>query len=476
MRQMAIQYDLLIIGAGPGGYTAALKAADLGMKVGVIEKEKLGGACLNRGCIPTKALLHASSIFSILQRCDEFGVSTDFISFDFGKMQGYKKKAVKEYRNEIQRLFDEKGIDLIQGTATIRRGKTVEVKGSSGKDYYEASHIIIATGASPMMLDIPGMDLPGVWTSDRLLASDAWNFDRLTIVGGGVIGVEFATIFNSLCSNVTIIEKGSHLLGPMDPEVSEALEKELVRKGIHVYCNASLKEITDDGGLTCHLVQGDKSFSIKSGQILMAVGRTPYTHHLFGEDVNFEMNDGRLVVDSEFMTSEPEIYAIGDVVANIQLAHVAAAQGTYVVEKIAKKPHSIRLNVVPAGMYASLPVVPNCIYTEPEIATVGLTEEGARACGMKVLCGKYSMEGNGKSIISREENGFIRLLFDAYSHNLVGAQIVCPRATDMISEMATAIASGLTAEQLLLAMRAHPTYSEGISAAIEDAMKEGTQI
>lgn len=476
---MAIKYDLLIIGAGPGGYTAALKAADSGLKVGVIEKEKLGGVCLNRGCIPTKALLHASSIFATLQKCDEFGVSADFISFDFKKMQKYKKGAVEDYRNEIQDLFIKKHIDLIHGVATLRRGKTIEVNSEAGKDFYEAEYIIIATGAGPVMLDIPGIQLPGVWTSDRILASDTWNFDRITIVGGGVIGVEFATIFNALCAQVTILEKGSHLLGPMDHEVSKALEEELVKKGIRVYCDAALKEITDDGGLTCHITRHGQEISIKSGQVLMAVGRAPYMEQLFGPDVSLAMKDGRLAVDSEFMTSEPGVYAIGDVAAGIQLAHVAAAQATYVVEEIAKKAHSIRLSVVPSGMYVTLPVVPNCIYTEPEIATVGLTEESARACGMNVLCGRYAMGKNGKSIITREASGFIRLVFEAYSHNLVGAQIVCARATDMISEMATAIAGGLTAEQLLMAMRAHPTYSEGIAAAIEDAIygteKEGKQ-
>ena len=470
---MAIKYDLIIIGAGPGGYTAAFKAAGFGMKVAVIEKEKLGGVCLNRGCIPTKALLHASSIFSMLQSCDDFGVSTDFISFDFAKMQDYKKRAVGKYRDEIKHLFELNHIDLIPGTATIRRNKTVEVKGPDGQDYYEADYIIIATGAKPVNIPVPGADLPGVLNSDRLLAAGSWNFDRLTIIGGGVIGVEFATIFNSLCSKVTIIEREKHLLGPMDPIVSQELEKELKGKGIAIYCNATVTGISDEEGLTCHIDHEEEKLSIKSGQILMAVGRKPCMDDLFGADVQFEMKDGKLAVDSEFMTSEPGIYAIGDVIAHTQLAHVAAAQGTYVVEKLAGKSHSIRLSVVPNGMFVSLPIVPNCIYTDPEIATVGLTEEVAKKLGLKVRCGKYSMDGNGKSIISREENGFIRLVFEAYSNNIVGAQIVCPRATDMIGEMATAIANGLTAEQLSLAMRAHPTYSEGIAAAIEDAMKEG---
>ena len=176
-------------------------------------------------------------------------------------------------------------------------------------------------------------------------------------------------------------------------------------------------------------------------------------------------------MNGAFETSEPGIYAIGDVAAKIQLAHVAKAQATYVVEHIAGRPHSFRLEVVPGGMFVSLPIVPSCIYTEPEIATVGITEQTAKALGMKVRCGVYTMEGNGKSIISREEDGFIRLVFEAYTNTIVGAQMVCPRATDMIGEMATAIANGLTAKQLSMAMRAHPTYSEGITAAIEDAMK-----
>lgn len=467
---MAKHYDIIVVGGGPGGYTAALKASALGLQTAIIEKKKLGGTCVNKGCIPTKALLHASSIFEDLQNSDEFGVSTDFISFDFKKMQNYKKRSVKAYRDEIKELVGASGVSVIYGAATIRRGRTIEVNGPEGKDYYEADHIIIATGASPVLLDIPGADLPGVLTSDRLLASDTWNFDRLTIIGGGVIGVEFATIFNALCSHVTILESSRHLLGPMDSEVSQALEEELKRKGIAIHCNAKVKEIREESnqGLVCVFEVNGEEQAIRSGQILMAAGRSPYLEGLMGQDVDLEMEDGHLKVDSEFRTSEPGIYAIGDVSADKKLAHVAAAQGTYVVEKIAGVEHTIRLSVVPNGMFVKLPVVPSCIYTEPEIASVGITREAAIACNMKVRCGRYSMNGNGKSIITREQNGFIHLIFEEYSGTLVGAQIVCPRATDMISEMATAIANGLTAEQLMFAMRAHPTYSEGITAAIEN--------
>ncbi len=469
---MAAIYDLLVIGAGPGGYTAAIKAAELGLKTAVVEKDKLGGTCLNRGCIPTKALLHASSQFAMMQKCDEFGVSVEGMAFDFKKMQQYKKKAVKSYRKSVEQQFEKLGIELIHGKAVIRRDCHVEVHGDSGKEYLQAKHIIIATGAQAKIPRIPGIDLAGVYSSDRLLAASSWKFDRIAIVGGGVIGVEMATIFHSLCSKVTIIEQGSQLLGPMDRDVAKALERELKEKGISIYCDTAISEIIErSDGLVCRVVRDKKEQEIPAGQVLMAVGRTPYMEGLFGEDVEFEMNQGRLVVNDRFMTSVPGVYAIGDVVADIQLAHVAAAQGAFVVENIAGRPHTIQLTVVPNGMYARLPVVPSCIYTDPEIATVGLTEEMARAKGMRVVCGRYSMGDNGKSIISHERGGFVHLVFDAYSKILVGAQIVCPRATDMIGEMATAIAAGLTAGQLMMAMRAHPTYSEGIGMAIEDAMR-----
>ena len=191
-------------------------------------------------------------MFAAFQNCDVFGVAADFISFDFKKMQDYKKRSVKEYRKEVKEAVESAGIDYIEGTATIRRGRTVEVNSPSGKDYYEADHIIIATGAKPVIPDIPGAMLPGVLTSDRLLASDTWNYDRLTIIGGGVIGVEFATIFQALCSHVTIIESREHLLGPMDNEVSEVLEEELRRKGISVQCEARVLEIRgEEQGLVC---------------------------------------------------------------------------------------------------------------------------------------------------------------------------------------------------------------------------------
>lgn len=477
---MARQFDVVIVGAGPGGYTAAVKAAEYGMKTVVIEQKKIGGTCVNRGCIPTKALLYASNMFHMMQNCDEFGVSTDFISFDFEKMQRYKKNAVDTYRESIEANFARLGIEVMQGTATLRRNRTVEVAlAEGGREFVEGKSVILAAGAVSATAPIPGASLPGVWNSDRILAAKNWNFDRLTIMGGGVIAVELATIFNNLCSHVTIVEKQKHLMAPMDDIMSAELEKVLRKKGIDVYCDATVTEITEeDGGLSCVITpnEGGEKTKIRGGQVLMAIGRKPNLSGLFGDDVFLETEDGKLAVTPEFETSEPGVYAIGDMCAQIQLAHVAAAQGTYVVEKIAGKPHSIRLQAVPSGMYVTLPIVPSCIYTEPEIATVGITEEMAKAAGLKVRCGHFSMKENGKSIISGESFGFIRLVFEAYTNTIVGAQMMCPRATDMIGELATAIANGLTAEQMSFAMRAQPTYNEGIGAAIEDAMRRQPEL
>ncbi len=464
-------YDLVIVGAGPGGYTAALQAADFGMKVAIIEEKEVGGVCVNRGCIPTKALLYASHIFSLMQTSDEFGIFTNEISFDYGKMQKYKERSVDTYRQEICRMFEEKKITVVQGKGILRRDRTVEVHGREGKEFYQGKYILLSTGAKASVPPIPGSDLPGVVTSDRILSGKDWNYNRVVIIGGGVIGVEMATIFNNLCSQVTIIEKNDHLLGPMDDKVARELEEILKAKGIQIYCDADQISIEKEDGLICctKTAQGEE-IRQKAGIILIATGRKPDLTGLFGEDIHPEVKDGRLVVDKNFETSEPGVYAIGDLTADIQLAHVAAAQGTFVVENLAGKEHSIRLEVVPNGMFVSLPIVPSCIYTTPEIATVGITEETAKTYGMKVRVGHYSMRDNGKSIITRADDGFIRLVFEAYSNTIVGAQMICPRATDMIGEMATAIANGLSATQLSLAMRAHPTYSEGIKAAIEDAM------
>lgn len=472
-RQMGNRYDLIIIGAGPAGYTAALKAAGFGMKVAVIEKERLGGVGLNTGCIPAKALLYASSFYGELRQAGKFGIRVEHAEFDFGKMQDYKDQSVNEYRERIERLFTGGNITFINGIAKLHKDNVVEVETETDTRYYNSTYVLLAAGAEPIIPDIPGIDLPQVLTSREILEEREWKFDRLLIIGGGVIGVEIAAIFAALGSKVTLVEKSSRLLNPMDPEISECLEENLRQKKIDVRCNASVMEIRarEDGRVSCVLHEDGTWKEESADRILVAVGRMPDMGKLLAEDAEVELKDGRAILKSNYMTTQKNVYAVGDMIAKMRLSHVAAAQATYVIEDLAGKGHRMQLSVVPNGMFVVLPVVPSCIYTSPEIASVGFTEEDAHKYNMKVKCGQAFMRDNGRAILTGERNGFIRLIFEAYSSTLVGAQIMCPRATDMIGEMATAIANGLTAYQLSTAMRAHPTYGETIAMAIEDALK-----
>ena len=269
----------------------------------VIETKKIGGTCVNRGCIPTKALLYASGMFRMMQNCDEFGVSTDFISFDFQKMQSYKKKAVDRYRGMVLRGCLKESCRSHLWKGTLRRGRTVEVElAEGGREFFEGKTVILAAGAVPMMNEIPGADLPGVWNSDRLLAAKSWNFDRLTIMGGGVIAVEFATLFNNLCSNVTIVEKKKHLMAPMDDVMSTALERVLRRKGIQVYCDSTVTELSQgENGLNCVITpnKGGEPIRTRAGQVLMAT-RRPNTEGLCGPDVNLGDEKWKIAVSGGF--------------------------------------------------------------------------------------------------------------------------------------------------------------------------------
>ena len=465
------RFDLVIIGAGPGGYTAALKAAGLGFSVAVVERERLGGTCLNRGCIPTKALLHAASVYTDMKNREVFGLKADGVGFDFSRVQAYKDDTADRYRRIIQEDFERGGIRLIMGQGTLHGDHVVEINTPEETFFIQGKYVILATGSRHIIPDVPGIGMPGVYTSRQLLEETQWKFDSLTVIGGGIIGVEFATIFSELGARVTLVEKKDRLLAKQDRSISDGVEKALTKNGVKVICGGTVTGISKDKRLVVDLNVDGEWRQVSSDAVLVSVGRRPQMQGLLAEDAGIAVEDGYIKISDEFKTAQDGVFAVGDLVSKTQLAHVAAAQGTYVVEKIAGLAHGTQLSVVPSGMFVVLPVVPSCIYTNPEIAAVGINEDTAHRFHMKVKCGHAFMSRNGKSIICREEDGFIRLIFEAYSNTLVGAQMMCPRATDMIGEMATAIANGLTAFQLSMAMRAHPTYSETIALAIEDAMR-----
>ncbi len=470
---MEQKFDLVIIGAGPGGYIAAKKAARLGMSVLIIDKNEIGGTCVNRGCISTKALVHASMLYREMLACDRFGLSADNIKFDLQKIYEYKDNSAAAMRFDLETEFKALGIQYINGEATILRNKRVLVCMQDREEIYVGKNILIATGAKANYLDIPGMNLPGVMTSEELLTANKSQYERMMIIGGGVIGLEIATAFNALGTEVTIVEAADRLLPRMDKEFGQALGEILTQRGIKIYKSAFVDSVeeTENGLRGKFFVNGEEK-TVDIDCVLVSVGRSANTDNLFAQDVDIRTEKGKILVDDFFMTSIPGIYAIGDVIEGVQLAHVASAQASYVVERMKGLEPTYILDMVPSGLFVSMSIIPSCVYTDPEIASVGLSEEEAKKYHVPVRCGTCVMSTNGQSIIKKEKIGFIKVVFAADSDVLLGAEMICPRATDMIGELATAIANGLTSRQLMYAMRAHPTFNEAVSEAVEDSRRK----
>ncbi|MGM9573195.1 MAG: dihydrolipoyl dehydrogenase [Hominicoprocola sp.] len=453
-------YQLLIIGAGPGGYVAALHAAKRGLKTAVIENREVGGTCLNRGCIPTKTLLHSSEIIAGINGGEKFGVGAEQVHFDMSAIFARKREVSAKLSGGIEGMFRAAKVDLLRGTGTVTGSGTVKFVGEEGEKVITAERILLATGSVPARPPIPGLDLPGVLTSDELLEGCDHLYDSLVIIGGGVIGVEFATFYADLGCKVTIIEGLDRLLPNMDRELGQNLSMILKKHGVDVYTNSLVANVEKDGdALKVNFTNKDKALSVSGEAVLCAIGRRPYTEGLFADGVSVEMNGRSIRVDENYETSLPGVYAIGDVSSKIQLAHVASAQGTDCVERM----------VGGKGM-TDLSAVPSCIYCVPEIACVGITADEAKAAGREVVFGKYVMFSNGKTVIRDGERAFMKVVADKATHVIVGAQFMCEHATDMISEMATAIVNGLTVEQMLKVLRPHPTFEEGVHDALEDVL------
>lgn len=454
---MENRFDLIVIGAGPGGYVAAIKAARLGMKTALIEDRRVGGTCLNRGCIPAKAMIHASSLYREMQEGERFGIFASDVRYDYDKILKYKEDTTEKLVQGIEQLLKGNGVCLFYGKGTLLPEKKVKVVSETEEKIIEAGHIILAAGSKPLVLPIPGMNLPGVITSDELFQMRGVP-ESLVIIGGGVISVEFATVYSALGSKVTILEAMPRLVPNMDKEISQNLKLILKKRGIGIHTAAVVQDVEmAEGACVCRFVEKEKEESVSAQYVLCAVGRCPNTDGLFAEDVQPEMERGRIIVDEKFKTSIEGVYAIGDLIKGAQLAHAASAQGIVVVEQLSGKEASVDLSVVPG-----------CVYTDPEIASVGLTEEAAKERGIAVRTGKFIMSANGKSLITQEERGFIKVVAEEGTDVILGAQMMCARATDMIGEFVTAVANRMTVNQLIRGMRAHPTYNEGIGEALEE--------
>lgn len=452
-----MQYDLVVIGGGPGGYVAAIRASQLGMKTALVEKRELGGTCLNRGCIPTKTLMHAANQYRESADWTDLGLQLEERRYDFAGLHQRKNAVIGQLRDGIAQLLKANKVDVYQAAGQIVDGNTVK----AGEETLTAGHILIAAGSVPAVPPISGADLPGVVTSDGLLEQQGVDCQRLLIIGGGVIGVEMASIYNALGKQVTIVEAAERILPPMDREISQNLSMILKKRGVEIYTGAMVSAIQKtDNGLQCCFTYKKEEKTAEADVVLISVGRRPCTAGLFAEGFAVAQTErGFVEVDGQFRTSVPTISAIGDVIGRIQLAHAAEAQGIAAVEYMQ--------GLEQASVNYEL--VPSCVYTTPEIASVGMTADEAKKAGRDVVTGKYIMNGNAKTIIEQQERGFIKVVFDKETGVLLGAQLMCARATDFISELVTAVSLGLTREQLARTMRPHPTFCEGITEAVEGA-------
>ena len=437
-----MKYDLIVIGGGPGGYTGAIRAAKLGMKTALIEERDLGGTCLNRGCIPTKALLHSGELYASRNEWAGLGIGAENVTFDEEAVYRRKDAIVENLRNGVKTLVKANKIDLYETRGVITGEHTVK----AGEEELETEFILIATGSVPAKRPIPGLEYS--LNSDGVL-KERVEGNEIAIIGAGVIGVEFADYLSNAGKSVTLIEPLERIIAMMSKETSVQLASVLKRKGVKIFTGATVKEITADHHVKYATDKGE--FELAFDAVITAVGRVPNIAGIGLESVGVRF-DRRIEVDDDMYTGVAGIYACGDAVGRVQLAHYAAASAITAVESMLHKPHSMNLNIVPS-----------CIYTQPEIASVGKKETEVE--GAKV--GKFLMAANGKSQIEGAARGFVKVVADA-NDTVVGAELFCVRATDMAGELALANAKGMKLHEVASVIHPHPTVMESIGEAYED--------
>lgn len=450
--------DIVVIGAGPGGYVAAIRAAQLGANVYLIEDREVGGTCLNRGCIPTKTYFKNAELFSDIHRSEEFGITVEKPQIHGKVLQENKNKIVGQLVKGIETLISSyDNIEFLDGRASLMSNDTVEVDLKSGETKeIKADNIIIATGSKPTMTETKGIDLDGVITSDDILEMEEIP-ETLIVVGAGVIGVEFASIYNGLGSNVILL--ASRMLKNADMEIRRRITPLLKKRGVDVYMDIRAKEIVKEGNklkVTAKYKNKDKEVDVVGDKVLIASGRGPVVEGLNLDNVGIKHTYKGIEVNEHFETSIDGIYAIGDVNdVGIQLAHVASAQGVYAVERIMGLEPTINLDVYP-----------NCVFSFPEVAHVGLTEEEAKENGIDYKVSKFMFGANGKALTLGESDGLVKVIASKEDNVVLGVHIIGPHANDLIHEGALAISNGLTVEHIANTIHAHPTLSEAFYEAV----------
>jgi dihydrolipoamide dehydrogenase len=448
---MADKTRITIIGGGVGGYPAAIRAARMGAEVTLIEKDALGGTCLNWGCIPTKALLQSANVIQTMKESGTFGIKCKGYEVDFGAVMARKNTVVAQLTRGVGALLKAKKVKIIQGTASFTDAKTLQIK-ESGENV-QGDAILIASGSVPGRIPIEGIDGPDVMDSNQVLAMKTLP-KSVVVIGGGVIGVEFAQFLIAMGTEVTIIEMLPGLVPGVDKEIATILQKQLSAAGVKVVTSAAVKGIahkkTEN---TVTYTIGDKTETITAEKVFLTVGRKPDFSLLNIDKVGIKHEKGAIVVNEFMETNVPGIYAAGDVVGGIMLAHLASAEGECAVR-----------NILGHREVMNYKAVPSCIYTTPEVASVGLTEERAKERG-EIQVGRFPLRGNGKALVLNETEGMVKVISDKKIGEVLGVHIIGPHATELIAEATAALSLEATAESLFQAVHAHPTLAEAIGEA-----------
>ncbi len=460
---MANSYNLIVVGTGPGGYVAAIRASQLGMKVAVVEKESLGGICLNWGCIPTKALLKSANVFEYIQHAEDYGIKVKGAEADFAEVVKRSRGVADGMSKGVQFLMKKNKIDVIMGYGKLKAGKKVEVTDDKGKaEMYSADNVIIATGGRSRELPSMPIDNEKIIGYRKAMVLDKIP-KKMVIVGSGAIGVEFAYFYNAMGTEVTIVEFMPRIVPVEDEEVSKQLERTFKKNGMKIMTNAEVTNV-DTKGKGCKVTVKTKKGEeqLDCDIVLSAVGVATNLENIGLEDVGVATDKGKVLVDDYYKTNVPGIYAIGDIVHGPALAHVASAEGIICVEKLAgQNPEPLNYNNVPG-----------CTYCSPEIASVGYTEEQAKEAGYDIKVGKFPFSAFGKASAAGAKDGFVKVIFDAKYGEFLGAHMIGTNVTEMIAEVVAARKLETTGHEIIKTVHPHPTMSEAVMEAAAAAYDE----
>ena len=455
-----MHYDIAIIGGGPGGYVAAIYAGKKKAKVALVEKGELGGTCLNRGCIPTKSLIHGANLLQAIKSAKDFGITADNVNIDWDKLQKKTSRIVKTLTKGVENLLKANNVTVMQGRAKLSRKNTIEISGETGQSTITADNIILATGSVPTLVPIPGKELQNVMTSDQALFLGEIP-SSILIIGGGVIGLEIGYVYNSFGCRITVVEMLPEILPRQDKEISLELKKQLERQGIEIYTDSMVRKIREKDGILQTVIETKEGTkTVDSEKILMATGRAPAVDAF--KDIGLHIEKSGVVVDEYLKTNIDNIYAVGDVTGKSMLAHVASHQGITAVKNILGENEKIDYKAIPS-----------CVYTSPEVASVGMTEDEARRLFRdNIRVGRFPYAASGKAKTLGEVNGFVKIISESKYNEILGVHIVGPSATELIAEAVLAIKLECTAEELANTIHAHPTLSEAMMEAAFDLLAE----